>query len=190
MTIEEKKDLILGLFHQHGEAAYGEHITQNSHAIQAGLIAQAKGLDEELILAAFLHDIGHLLPATEEQKIRSMGNFGTEAHDRIGEEFLRQLGFRERLLTTIRNHVDAKRYLCFTDAAYYDTLSDASKETLRYQGGPMQMREAKDFEQSPFFSDSIVLRKIDEQAKDTTFTIKSADWDYLATLLLDAKRYQ
>ena len=190
MTIEEKKDLILGLFHQHGEAAYGEQITQNSHAVQAGLIAQAQGLDEELILAAFLHDIGHLLPATEEQKIRSMGAFGTEAHDRIGEEFLRQLGFRERLLTTIRNHVDAKRYLCFADAAYYDTLSEASKETLRYQGGPMQMREAKDFEASPFFADSIVLRKIDEQAKDTTFTIKPPDWDYLAALLLDANRYQ
>jgi predicted HD phosphohydrolase len=65
----------------------------------------------------------------------------------------------------VANHVPAKRYLCFKYADYYEALSDASKQTLQFQGGPMSEVEATAFESLPYFSDIIAVRKIDETAK-------------------------
>jgi len=119
VTITEE---ILQLFSKHGHMVYGERCTQLAHSIQAGLIAKARGYDDELILAAFLHDIGHLCPLEQtEQTFDKMGDFGIEAHDLWGEQFLQTRGFSERIIATVKNHVAAKRYLCFAIATYYDT---------------------------------------------------------------------
>ena len=37
----------------------------------------------------------------------------------------------------VRMHVAAKRYLASMEPGYFDTLSEASKLSLRLQGGPM-----------------------------------------------------
>lgn len=184
MESNRKTQVILNLFRKHGHIEYGEKVTQLSHAVQAGLIARAKGLDTELILAAFLHDVGHLVPLEmENAHFETMGQFGMEAHDHWGEEFLREMGFSERIVATVKNHVAAKRYLCHADAGYYGQLSEASRETLRYQGGPMTGEEATAFETEPFFEESILLRKIDEEAKAQDFVVTKDHLRFFENLL-------
>ena len=67
----------------------------------------------------------------------------------MGEEFLFQLEFSSRVLKLVRHHVTAKRYLCFKNPSYLDSLSAASLTTLSFQGGVMTEREAVDFEEDP-----------------------------------------
>ncbi len=174
---------IIALYRKHGHESYGENMSQISHAVQAGLIAKAKGFDSELIAAAFLHDIGHICPMEMQQEFGRMGDFGVDAHDKWGELYLKAKGFSDRLIATVRNHVDAKRYLCYADVAYFEQLSDASKQTMTYQGGVMSEKEAKIFERKPFFEDSIHIRRIDEEAKVSDFEITAQHWTYFSELV-------
>ncbi|WP_353480918.1 HD domain-containing protein [Haliscomenobacter sp.] len=176
---------ILSIFRKHGHIEYGERCSMLSHSVQAGLLAKAKDYDVELIAAAFLHDIGHLAPLefADSAQVTTMGSYGLDAHDHWGEDYLRSRGFSDRIIATVRNHVAAKRYLCFADDTYYQQLSNASQETLRYQGGPMSMEEAKTFEADPFFEDSILIRKIDDEAKEVNFEVSETAMDYLETIL-------
>ncbi len=175
---------ILDLFRQHGQLEYGEQVTQISHAVQAGWFAREWGYDDELVLAAFLHDIGHLVPLAQAgQTYQTMGNLGMEAHDHWGETYLHSKGFSARIVATVRNHVAAKRYLCHVDPAYFEELSEASRQTLGYQGGPMDAAEAAAFAADPFFDDSIRIRRVDEAAKIEGFTVTDAHWAYFEALL-------
>jgi len=55
------------LFEIQGDSEYyGENVSQYEHAAQAAILAQRQGYDEEVQIAAFLHDIGHLFPAHTE----------------------------------------------------------------------------------------------------------------------------
>lgn len=174
---------IIAIFKKHGHQAYGEGCSVNSHSIQSGLSARDKGYDEALILAAFLHDIGHLSPLEQETQYVEMGGLGIDAHDRWGEKYLASFGFSPRIIAPVKNHVASKRYLCFIDANYYDQLSQASKGTLAYQGGIMNAREATAFEKDPFFEESILIRKIDDEAKANNFSIIPAHWIYFSNLI-------
>jgi predicted HD phosphohydrolase len=62
-------------------------------------------------------------------------------------------------------HVDAKRYLCTTDAEYSSLLSPASVQSLQLQGGPFSEAEARAFEQRPFAREAVRLRRWDDLAK-------------------------
>ena len=181
--MKNETQAIVTLYKQYGHIEYGERCTQLAHSVQAGLIAKERGLDDELIAAAFLHDIGHLCPLEQEAEFETMGDYGVDAHDKWGEDYLRQMGFSERVTAVVRNHVDAKRYLCFVDAEYYSQLSDASKETMKFQGGVMDAAQARAFKADPFFEDSITIRRIDEAAKGLDFEVTSAHWDYLTALI-------
>ena len=155
-----------------------------SHSFQAGCLAKAKGYDDELILAAFLHDIGHLYPLEKAPSdVENMGEFGIEAHDLWGAKFLEENGFSERIIATVKNHVASKRYLCAVDQSYHEQLSEASKQTLGYQGGPMSKMEAQVFEKRRFFEDSILIRKLDDEAKGIDFEINETIWSYFKGLL-------
>jgi len=94
-----------------------------------------------------------------------MDGFGIKDHEEIGAEFLRGKGFSKKVARLVESHVEAKRYLTLKDPAYYAQLSDASKKTLEYQGGPMTEEEAAAFEQYPLFGLIIKMRKWDEEAK-------------------------
>jgi putative nucleotidyltransferase with HDIG domain len=175
---------IITLFKKHGAQEYGEQMSVLSHSFQAGLHAKAMGLDEELIIGAFLHDIGHLCPLEQAKaEFETMGEFGIEAHDQWGRAFLKSRGFSDRIVAVVYNHVAAKRYLCRRDETYYAELSEASKNTLAYQGGMMSEAEASAFENQPFFEESILIRKIDEAAKETDYQITAEHWAYFEQLL-------
>jgi phosphonate degradation associated HDIG domain protein len=180
MTAEQAEkitDEIINLYEGYGGAEYsGEKVSQLEHMVQAAQLAEEQGYDEEVILAAFLHDIGHISEAasTEEsmsasgQKSASregMEGLGIKDHEELGAEFLRKKGFSKKIVRLVESHVEAKRYLTIKDPAYYSQLSEASKKTLEYQGGPMTREEAEAFEQYPLFSLIIQMRKWDEQAK-------------------------
>jgi gamma-butyrobetaine dioxygenase len=65
----------------------------------------------------------------------------------------------------VRLHVAAKRYLCRVEPAYFDALSEASKLSLRLQGGPMSMQEAEAFAALPAALDAVQVRRWDDEAK-------------------------
>jgi phosphonate degradation associated HDIG domain protein len=155
---------IFSLYELFGAEEYaGEKVSQLEHMIQAAQLAMMEGHDDEVVLAAFLHDLGHLLPMHDESE--SMNGFGMVDHEKVGAAWLRQRGMGERMCRLIESHVNAKRYLTFKIPEYYDQLSEASKHTLEYQGGRMSACEAEAFEQDPLFSLYIKMRGWDEAAK-------------------------
>lgn len=169
-SISERVEEIFSLYEKYGNRDYiGEPVSQIEHMSQAAQMAIAGGYDDEVILAAFFHDIGHICESQQEKN--SMNGYGTKSHEMIGASYLKTLGFSEKVLSLIQSHVPAKRYLTFIDPAYYDNLSEASKQTLKFQGGVMKPQEAKAFESHPYFKESIQLRKWDELAKEQDLPI-------------------
>jgi phosphonate degradation associated HDIG domain protein len=146
-----------------GEQYFGEAVTKLEHAVQCAWHARQAGACEELILAALLHDIGHVLD--DEDTIRDE-RVGVVNHDETGRRWLRERGFSERLATLVGGHVDAKRYQTAVNGSYLARLSSASVETLRLQGGPMEADEALIFAAHPWHRDMLRLRSWDEMAKD------------------------
>src|ERR1700761_5039852 len=167
MTTEQAEKItneIMDLYAGYGGEEYaGEKVTQLEHMVQAAQLAEEQGYDEEVILAAFLHDIGHIAEAANGNN--EMDGFGIVDHEELGAEFLREKGFSRKVVRLVESHVEAKRYLTIKDPSYYAQLSEASKKTLDYQGGPMTEEEAAAFEQYPLFDLIIQMRKWDEQAK-------------------------
>jgi phosphonate degradation associated HDIG domain protein len=147
-----------------GEQYFGEAVTKLEHAEQCAWHAQQAGADEELILASLLHDVGHLIDT--ELTIRD-ARVGVVNHDNVGRQWLLERGFSERLAALVGGHVDAKRYLTATNAAYVERLTSASRETLRLQGGPMDEATAEAFARNPELRDMLRLRLWDEMAKDS-----------------------
>jgi len=161
---QETAELIIQLYEAHGDEDYiGEPVSQLEHMCQCALLAEKEGSSEEIILAAFFHDIGHLCEhiALTEQ----MDGYGVIDHEKLGAEFLLAHGFSATIANLVAGHVQAKRYLTYQYPEYYNQLSVASKKTLEFQGGKMSPAEAAAFEADEWFSTHIRLRKWDEQAK-------------------------
>jgi 2-amino-1-hydroxyethylphosphonate dioxygenase (glycine-forming) len=149
------------LFEKGGSEAYfGEEVTQLQHALQSAHRATEAGADNEMVVAALLHDVGHLLGGDVHAEI------GVIDHDRTCIDWLKARGFSPRLIALVSGHVRAKRYLVATRPDYRGKLSEASKKTLELQGGPMSPAEVRDFEEDPHFREMLRLRAWDEQAKD------------------------
>lgn len=154
-------DQIFALFERFGAESYGEDATQLQHALQVAEHARRSGCTATLIAASLLHDIG--------QFIDDAGNaaelLGVDArHEISGAKFL-AAHFPPEIYEPVRLHVAAKRYLCAIDLAYATTLSDASRLSLRYQGGPMTVVEIRAFESEPFHADAVALRRFDDAGK-------------------------
>ena len=167
MDIEEAQlivDEIFSLYEEYGAADYiGEPVSQIEHMCQAAQLAEAEGYDEEVILAAFFHDIGHLCEHIS--IVKQMDGYGIEDHESLGSQFLREKGFSEKIARLVESHVPAKRYLTFKYPGYYDKLSEASRITLEKQGGMMSESEAQEFERDHFHPLFIKIREWDDKAK-------------------------
>jgi phosphonate degradation associated HDIG domain protein len=162
MPEEPLLDSIHDLFARKGASLYGgEAVTQTEHALQAAMLAERSGAPAASIAAALLHDIGHLLHNLPDN-IAELGS--DDVHEQLGYDWLCD-HFPPEVSEPVRNHVDAKRYLCAVDREYLETLSPASVQSLSLQGGPMTRQERESFESGPFFEQSIELRRWDDQAK-------------------------
>lgn len=147
-----------------------EAVSQLEHALQCAQLALDAGESRELIVSALLHDIGHLLngdeafaeafPLAPAKPI----NTGESQHELRAAMFLRGT-FSERVVTPIRLHVIAKRYLCAVDPNYWSRLTAQSKYSLELRGGPLSAHEAEAFSRRPHALAAVSLRRFDDFAK-------------------------
>ncbi|HEX5171807.1 MAG TPA: HD domain-containing protein [Cyclobacteriaceae bacterium] len=173
-SAEETVNEIFNLYEKYGAADYiGEPVSQLEHMSQAAQLAIREGVDDEVILAAFFHDIGHICVMMTEEN--NMTGYGVKSHEKIGADYLRAKGFTERMARLVEGHVQAKRYLTYKFPYYFNHLSEASKKTLEYQGGMMNATEAEEFEKDPLHDLLILMRKWDEMAKETNTPLINID---------------
>ncbi len=156
---------IVDLFNEKGHSLYGgEAVTQMEHALQAATYARKNNASDALITASLLHDIGHLLHALPDDA----PDFGVDdLHEEMAAMFLEKYFIKE-VVEPAKLHVQAKRYLCFVDAGYYNTLSEPSRQSLALQGGIMNAEEAAEFEKYENYKEAVLLRTWDDLAKDPT----------------------
>jgi phosphonate degradation associated HDIG domain protein len=154
---------ILALYEREGMARYDESVTQVEHAVQAAEWAQASGAGDELVAAALLHDIGHLLSG-DHSGAREFRDRDLH-HESVAARFLSRW-FGPQITEPIRLHVAAKRYLCAVEAGYHDSLSPASVRSLELQGGPMSQAGAAEFAGLDGARAAAVLRRWDDLAKN------------------------
>lgn len=177
MSLNEKQIManvedIFGLYEKFGSEEYGEQVSQLMHMMQSANYAAQQGATDELVIAAFLHDIGHFL-----ENAGSMEGYGSHDHDQLGGQYLMSKGFSSHIAKLVSSHVQVKRYLTFKDAGYYEQLSEASRITLGFQGGAMNASEAAEFEADPMKADYIKIRMWDDLGKDVGVPVLQEDLD-------------
>ena len=150
----------------------GEKVTMSEHMIQTAMLAEKTNCSSNLICSSLLHDYGHFILEHPDDLVAKNKN---GRHEDVGCAFLEKY-FIEDVLGPIKYHVKAKKYLA-REKKYYELLSEASKVSLKLQGGVMSNEEAKKFETNKFFENSVKLRKFDEMAKESGLKIKSIN-DY------------
>ncbi len=155
-------DEIMDLFVRRGDSAYhGEAVSQTEHALQAAELAESEGAPNELVVAALLHDVGHLFDGQDED----LATRGLDGHHEEAACTWLSAFFGPEVTEPIHLHVAAKRYLCGNDPAYLNGLSPASRLSLSLQGGPMSAEEQAAFESDPYYHQAIRLRHWDDTAK-------------------------
>ncbi|KAJ6081573.1 hypothetical protein N7499_006447 [Penicillium canescens] len=164
--------------HAQGQGDYlGEKVTQLEHSLQcAHLAAQSAehGHDMEVVLAALLHDVGRFIPAAEKmgKMVTPDGQYiGRQNHEILGEAYLRQIGFSEKVCQLVGAHVMAKRYLVTTDQRYYDGLSETSKRTLKFQGGAFTPEEVRKAQEDTLLEAKLAVRRWDDLAKVPKYVV-------------------
>lgn len=175
--IHETANEVISLYKQFGSKDYiGEPVSQVEHMCQCALLAEEEGKDEEVVLAAFFHDIGHLCEfAFPAAGTAHMDQFGMVDHEKLGATYLLSKGFSGGIAKLVASHVNAKRYLTFRYPEYYHQLSEASKRTLEHQGGMMTEEEAAAFEADPLFKEYVALRQWDDRAKSLNVPLPSLE---------------
>ena len=170
-------DKIISNFVNNKSLYIGEKVTMSEHMIQTAMLAEKAKTNDNLICSCLLHDYGHFILEKPDElvKLNVDGH-----HENIGYEYLKSF-FKKEVLEPIKFHVLAKRYLA-KDKKYFDLLSDASKTSLKLQGGALNPGECNKFEAQKYFKPSILLRKFDEAAKRTDLKMKSIH-DYQKLLI-------
>lgn len=130
-----------------------ETVDELDHALQSAARAIDDGADDELVLAAALHDIAHS---------PTFDAAAAQRHDETAREWLAPR-FGDRVGWLAGQHVAAKRYLVATEPGYGAGLSPTSVQSLQAQGGAGVEAELLDH---PWWPDAVRLRRYDDAAKD------------------------
>src|ERR1017187_4216813 len=155
-------DTLMELFARRGAAAYhGEGVSQAEHALQAADLAERAGAPDRLIVAALLHDVGHLLDGQDED----LAHRGVDGrHEEAGCAWLAR-HFGPDVTEPLPATVPAKRYLCTVNPSSLEGLSPASRKSLSLQGGTMSDLERAEFVNNPAHGEAVMLRHYDDTAK-------------------------
>jgi phosphonate degradation associated HDIG domain protein len=160
-----------------GGSYFGEPVTVLEHCLQAAHFAKAANSNDSLVIAALLHDIGHLLHDAGED----VADHGLDTHhEELGDRLLSP-HLPDSVTQPIKLHVAAKRYLCAVDPSYLDNLSPSSILSLKLQGGPMTGDEINRFLALPFALEGVTLRRWDDEAKIPELPVEPAE-SYLPLL--------
>lgn len=153
---------LLDLYRQRGQAQYGgEAVSQLDHALQCAALAEQANQPPEMIAACLFHDLGHLVHHLgDDPALRGLD----DRHEHRAIPVLAAL-FPAAVTRLIQLHVEAKRYLCAVDEAYWDSLSATSKRSLELQGGAFSPAAATAFIQQPYATQAVQLRRWDDLAK-------------------------
>jgi phosphonate degradation associated HDIG domain protein len=164
-------DDVLELYRRFGPDHYDEEVSQLDHALQCAALARAEGAPDELVAAALLHDVGHLVHLQG-------GAEGPAAHDTghesVGAHHLSGL-FGLAVTGPIELHVRAKRYLCAVEPGTAQRLSDGSRASLVRQGGPMDDDEVATFRADPSHGAAVRLRRWDDAGKVEDLDVEPLD---------------
>ena len=161
-------DKIVSNFINNKSLYIGEKVTISEHMIQTAMIAENAKSPNNLICSCLLHDYGHFILEDPDELVKKKID---GKHEDIGYEYLKKF-FKKEVVEPIKYHVLAKRYLA-KKKKYFNSLSEASKISLKLQGGALNKKESKEFEKKYFFKQTIKLRKFDEVAKRTDIKMKS-----------------
>jgi [1-hydroxy-2-(trimethylamino)ethyl]phosphonate dioxygenase len=153
---------ILRLYEARGSDSYfGESVSTTQHGLQAAYFAHQEEAPPALVLAALLHDIGHLIEAAP----NDLAEWSDDArHEEVGASWLAQR-FGPEVSEPVRLHVAAKRFLCAIEPGYFARLSAASRITLNLQGGPLSAGEIERFRAQPYHRDAVRVRQWDDCGK-------------------------
>ena len=195
MSAASQAASIIDILVKHGQSDYiGEPISQIEHSLQCAYLAAQNVADSQTIVAALLHDIGQIIPESDAEiflkgkvqnmrqdvagsrlDLKSAGSVGRISHETLGAQYLLALGFPAKVAELVEAHVPAKRYLCATEDGYYETLSEASKESLRFQSGPMSPEEVQNWQAGKWAEEKTNLRRWDDGAKVVGLEVPSLD---------------
>jgi [1-hydroxy-2-(trimethylamino)ethyl]phosphonate dioxygenase len=154
---------LLALYDLHGALHYGEDVTQVQHALQSAAHACRDGADDELVAAALLHDVGHLVAGPHGPQWRD--DVDDDRHEALGARVLAVV-FGPGVAAPVGLHVTAKRWRCTVEPDSLDALSSTSRATLVAQGGLLDDSACARFEAHPAFDSAVALRGWDDEAKD------------------------
>lgn len=172
-TSQEAKPLesLRDLFATRGTLQYGESVNQIQHALQCAALAEDEGAEPSLVIAALLHDVGHMLHRDAAGALTAGQD---DVHERLAAKWLARW-FGPEVTEPIALHVDAKRFLCRREAGYFDRLTPVSVRSLQIQGGPMTPMEADAFERRPHAQGAVRVRRWDDLGKRADMTTPSLD---------------
>jgi len=163
-------DEIINKYQNNNSLYIGEKVTMTEHMIQTAMLAEENQSPSSLICASLLHDYGHFIIEDPNQLVSKSVD---GKHEDIGFNFLKNY-FKPEVVEPIKLHVQAKRYLC-REKSYWNALSQASKISLKLQGGIMNDSEAKKFISFKFHDKAILLRKYDDAGKIPNAELKKIE---------------
>jgi [1-hydroxy-2-(trimethylamino)ethyl]phosphonate dioxygenase len=143
-----------------------EAVSHLTHALQCAALAREQKAGDEVVLAALLHDIGHL--------VRSADESAHDHHGIWGARYIRPF-VPPRVAQLVEHHVVAKRYLCTVDRAYAESLSPVSLRSWLVQGGRLDVATLRDVERQPWLADALRIRCWDDLAKDPRAEVPPLD---------------
>lgn len=171
--------------HRGNEKYADEGVTQLQHALQCAALARQEGAEPAQVVAALLHDIGHILgnrdlPADTGENL-------DDHHERVGYAFLKN-HFGAAVADPVRLHVAAKRFLCTTDSEYQKRLSPTSYKSFLDQGGLMSEEELASFRSEPHFAQAVAVRRWDDTGKNPQADVPGIEayLEEINTLVLSA----
>ena len=155
-------DEIAAIFNEQGAQAYlGEPVSIAEHMLQTAHAAELDGASPEVVVAALIHDFGHLVHGL----VDDPADLGIDAlHEVVGARWLSRV-FGPNVTEPVRLHVAAKRYLCATTPEDLGVLSPASVRSLMLQGGPFSVAEAVAFAALPHAAAAVRVRRWDDAGK-------------------------